>query len=228
MPYFWRKQKQYNYESTFYFIFLAALFIAGNMIAIESTERVERKLPLVLKGEVPTTTSRSIPVIPISASVSTDDNIVEIIFTVPLGEVKILVDGQVQEVCQVTAPGQTTSFSIEGWAPGVYKLEFKVAGRRIRIRRTSNRVNKELDLNFYIMNSLIQLLLALWEGDKQQSIEYNSSIAVGIDCPRAKLRVSILLDTIQEYQVRYIFSDEEISEAVNGGWAYHWRKGYSL
>ncbi|MDR5579036.1 DUF3244 domain-containing protein [Bacteroides thetaiotaomicron] len=66
--------------------------------------------------------------IPISASVSTDDNIVEIIFTVPLGEVKILVDGQVQEVCQVTAPGQTTSFSIEGWAPGVYKLEFKVAG----------------------------------------------------------------------------------------------------
>ena len=96
--------------------FLAALFIAGNMIAIESTERVERKLPLVLKGEVPTTTSRSIPVIPISASVSTDDNIVEIIFTVPLGEVKILVDGQ------------TTSFSIEGWAPGVYKLEFKVAG----------------------------------------------------------------------------------------------------
>ena len=98
--------------------FLAALFIAGNMIAIESTERVERKLPLVLKGEVPTTTSRSIPVIPISASVSTDDNIVEIIFTVPLGEVKILVDGQVQ----------TTSFSIEGWAPGVYKLEFKVAG----------------------------------------------------------------------------------------------------
>ena len=66
--------------------FLAALFIAGNMIAIESTDRVERKLPVVLKGEVPTTTHRSIPVIPISASVSTDDNIVEIIFTVPLGE----------------------------------------------------------------------------------------------------------------------------------------------
>ena len=87
--------------------FLAALFIAGNMIAIESTDRVERKLPIVLRGEVPTTTSRSIT---------------------PLGEVKIIVDGQVQEVCQVTASGQTTSFSIEGWAPGVYKLEFKVAG----------------------------------------------------------------------------------------------------
>ena len=104
--------------------FLAALFIAGNMIAIESTDRVERKLPIVLRGEVPTTTSRSVPVIPIDASISTENNTVDIIFSTVLGEVKILVDGQVQEVCQVTAPGQT----IEGWAPGVYKLEFKVAG----------------------------------------------------------------------------------------------------
>lgn len=108
--------------------FLAALFIAGNMIAIESTDRVERKLPIVLKGEVPTTTSRSLPVIPIDASISTDNNLVEIVFTASLGEVKILVDEQVQEVCQVTTSGQTTSFSIEGWAPGIYKLEFKVAG----------------------------------------------------------------------------------------------------
>lgn len=108
--------------------FLAALFIAGNMIAIESTDRVERKLPIVLKGEVPTTTHRSLPVIPIDASISTDNNLVEIVFTASLGEVKILVDEQVQEVCQVTTPGQTTSFSIEGWAPGIYKLEFKVAG----------------------------------------------------------------------------------------------------
>ena len=58
------------------------------------------------------------------------------------------------------------------------------------------------------MNSHHTVAIGTWEGDKQQSIEYNSSIAVGIDCPRAKLRVSILLDTIQEYQVRYIFSDE--------------------
>lgn len=41
--------------------------------------------------------------------------------------------------------------------------------------------------------------IGTWGGDKQQLIEYNSCIAVGIDCPRAKLRVSILLDTIQEY-----------------------------
>ena len=100
--------------------FLAALFIAGNMIAIESTDRVERKLPIVLRGEVPTTTSRSVPVIPIDASISTENNTVDIIFSTVLGEVKILVDGQVQEVCQVTAPGQTTSFSIEGWAPGAH------------------------------------------------------------------------------------------------------------
>ena len=51
------------------------------------------------------------------------------------------------------------------------------------------------------MNSHHTVAIGTWEGDKQQSIEYNSSIAVGIDCPRAKLRVSILLDTIQEYQV---------------------------
>lgn len=85
--------------------FLAALFIAGNMIAIESTDRVERKLPIVLRGEVPTTTSRSVPVIPIDASISTENNTVDIIFSTVLGEVKILVDGQVQEVCQVTASG---------------------------------------------------------------------------------------------------------------------------
>ena len=43
------------------------------------------------------------------------------------------------------------------------------------------------------MNSHHTVAIGTWEGDKQQSIEYNSSIAVGIDCPRAKLRVSILL-----------------------------------
>ena len=48
------------------------------------------------------------------------------------------------------------------------------------------------------MNSHHTVAIGTWEGDKQQSIEYNSSIAVGIDCPRAKLRVSILLDTIHE------------------------------
>lgn len=42
------------------------------------------------------------------------------------------------------------------------------------------------------MNSHHTVAIGTWEGDKQQSIEYNSSIAVGIDCPRAKLRVSIL------------------------------------
>lgn len=106
--------------------FLVALFVAGNMIAADGTDRVERKLPVVLKGEVPTTTSRSIPVLPIDASISTESNTVDVIFTAPLGEVKIVVDGQVQEVCQVTTAGQATSFSIEGWAPGVYKLEFEI------------------------------------------------------------------------------------------------------
>lgn len=111
----------------FIFSFLVALFIAGNTIAFASTDQVDRRLPIVLKGEVPTTTSRSLPVLPIEASISTDNNTVDVIFTARLGEVTILVDGQVKEVCQVTAAGQTTSFTIEGWTPGVYKLEFKFA-----------------------------------------------------------------------------------------------------
>ena len=45
------------------------------------------------------------------------------------------------------------------------------------------------------MNSHHTVAIGTWEGDKQQSIEYNSSIAVGIDCPRAKLRVSIRYNT---------------------------------
>lgn len=108
--------------------FLAALFIAGNVIAVEGSDRVERRLPLVLKGEVGTETSRSIPVLPIEAFISDDDNTVEVYFTAPLGQVQIVVDGEVQEVCQVAAAGQTTTFSVDDWAPGTYKLEFKIAG----------------------------------------------------------------------------------------------------
>ena len=33
------------------------------------------------------------------------------------------------------------------------------------------------------MNSHHTVAIGTWEGDKQQSIEYNSSIAVGIDSP---------------------------------------------
>lgn len=54
-----------------------------------------------------------------------------------------------------------------------------------------------------------------WKDGELQVMEYKFSIAVGIDCPRAKLRVSILLDTIQEYHVNYISSEEEISEVIN-------------
>lgn len=108
--------------------FLAALFIAGNVIAVEGSDRVERRLPLVLKGEVGTETSRSIPVLPIEAFISDDDNTVEVYFTAPLGQVQIVVDGEVQEVCQVAAAGQTITFSVDGWDSGTYKLEFNIAG----------------------------------------------------------------------------------------------------
>lgn len=65
------------------------------------------------------------------------------------------------------------------------------------------------------MKSHHTVAICTWEGDKQQIVEYNSCIVVGIDCPRAKLRVSVLLDTIEDYHVRYISSDKEISEVVN-------------
>ena len=58
--------------------------------------------------------------------------------------------------------------------------------------------------------------IGTWGGDKQQLIEYNSCIAVGIDCPRAKLRVSILLDTMK-LLIKLVLSSEQ------GGWP---MKGY--
>ncbi len=116
-------------EARFILSFLIAIFISGNnMQATEQINEVDLRLPIILKGEVPTiTTTRSALQIPIYAFLSTDDKTVDITFTAPIGEVKILVDGHEIETCQVSVVGQTTSFSINGWAPGVYKLEFITA-----------------------------------------------------------------------------------------------------
>lgn len=103
----------------------AALFIAGNMIAAEISAPQYERVRVVLKGEVGRETSRSVPVIPIEAFL-TDDNMMSILFNAPLGTVEISVNGEVQETCQVTTAGQETSFSVEGWAPGTYTLEFKM------------------------------------------------------------------------------------------------------
>lgn len=101
---------------------LALLFIAGSVFA-EPKKYTGPKI--VLEGEIGTSTSRSaIPLLPIEAILG-DDNLVHIIFEAPIGTVQILVDGQVQETCQVTSVEQETAFSVEGWVPGIYNLEFK-------------------------------------------------------------------------------------------------------
>lgn len=111
----------------FIFSLLAALFIAGSVFAESESLGPKYTGPkIVLKGEVGTDTSRSVPVIPIQV-IQGDDDVVHIIFDAPLGTVQVLVDGQVQEICQVTTLGQETAISIEGWGPGIYKLEFKIS-----------------------------------------------------------------------------------------------------
>lgn len=100
----------------------AALFIAGNLFATE-VSAPNKRLDVVLRGEVGRETGRSVSIIPIEAFV--DDNMVSIIFSAPLGTVEILVDGKAQETCQVTKEGQEISFSVEELAPGTYTLEFK-------------------------------------------------------------------------------------------------------
>lgn len=53
------------------------------------------------------------------------------------------------------------------------------------------------------------------EGNKMQVIEQETCIAVGIDNSRTKLRVSVLLNTIPEYHVKYISSEYEIDKIID-------------
>lgn len=48
-----------------------------------------------------------------------------------------------------------------------------------------------------------------------QLMEQNPYIVVGINSPRARLRVSVLLNTIPEYHVRYISSEDEIRDVID-------------
>lgn len=53
------------------------------------------------------------------------------------------------------------------------------------------------------------------QGSKMQLIEQEACIAVGISNPHTKLRVSVLLNTIPEYRVRYISSEYEIGTLID-------------
>lgn len=101
---------------------LVTLLVAGSVLA--NGDKVSGK-GVVLKGEIGTSTGRSvIPIIPIKAFV-VDNNIIYIQYDAPLGTVQVLVNGQVEETAEVTTVGQETIFSIADLTPGVYKLELK-------------------------------------------------------------------------------------------------------
>ncbi|WP_294476766.1 polysaccharide deacetylase [uncultured Bacteroides sp.] len=53
-----------------------------------------------------------------------------------------------------------------------------------------------------------------WEGRKMQLTEQKTCIVVGIANPRTRLRVSVLLSTVPDYQVRYITTEEQVSEMI--------------
>lgn len=64
------------------------------------------------------------------------------------------------------------------------------------------------------MKNLNRSTIPTWEGEKLQFFEHDLLIAVGITNPRSKLRVSVLLNTIPEYHVRYMVSENEIIDAI--------------
>lgn len=64
------------------------------------------------------------------------------------------------------------------------------------------------------MKSLNGSTTSILEGEKLQLLDHDLRIVVGITNPRSKLRVSVLLNTIPEYHVRYVTSENEIIEAI--------------
>ena len=112
----------------FIFSLIAILFMAGvsqaNEISLEMAYSGKR---VVLEGEVGTETSRSGTIDPIEATIS-EDYVMNVIFVKPIGEVQIVVNGEVIETRQVNTAGQETAFSVADLAPGTYKLEFKTSG----------------------------------------------------------------------------------------------------
>lgn len=109
---------------SFILSFFCLLLLTGEVSANDAIAYKYNGKKVVLDGEVGRETSRSVSAIPIEAFL-TEDDMVSILFTDPLGTVEILVDGKAQETCQVTTAGQETSFSVEELAPGTYTLEFK-------------------------------------------------------------------------------------------------------
>lgn len=64
------------------------------------------------------------------------------------------------------------------------------------------------------MKKLNASVLHPWENKESQLQEPILSIVVGVTSSRAKLRVSVLLNTIAEYHTRYLIAENEITDAV--------------
>lgn len=102
-----------------------AILVAGNSYANTSLGIADG---LVLEGEFSDIGSRSVkPALPMSAGIIS--NVLYIEFSAPVGEVAISLTGPTGIVYaskkDVKAVGEQTSFSLEGFVPGVYYLEFK-------------------------------------------------------------------------------------------------------
>lgn len=68
----------------------------------------------------------------------------------------------------------------------------------------------------YVMNNLNESIAfsSSWESGKMQFMEQRTCIVVAIANPRTRLRVNVLLSTVPEYQVRYITTEDEVSERI--------------
>lgn len=106
-----------------------ALFISGSVYAqrpIGSLAAFDDEL--ILKGEFSDTGSRSLdPIVPIIAGIS--DNVMYVQFAKAFGSVQVSVQGEAKCVysstLNVTTADQIISFSIDGYKPGIYLLEFR-------------------------------------------------------------------------------------------------------
>lgn len=105
----------------FILFLFAILFMAVGVTHAEVAYSGKR---IVFEGEIGTETSRSIPIVPIEATIS-EDCIINVVFLKPIGDVQVLVNGEVEQTLKVTTFGQETAFSVADLAPGTYKLEFK-------------------------------------------------------------------------------------------------------
>lgn len=111
--------------------FILSLFVAI-LVAGNSYANLGIADGLVLEGEFSDTGTRSVkPALPMSAGIIS--NVLYIEFSAPVGDVAISVTGPTgviySSAMDVKIAGEQTSFSVEGLAPGVYRLEFKNSKR---------------------------------------------------------------------------------------------------